>query len=264
MRWQSIAFGYVTYLAITSCLRRDFAAARRPLLIRCVLVAAIVFLDLRYAPLGAVGAVIVPALVLLFGYQLSGRLFVRVDAAAEAWLRQIDGLILERTGILSWYRHAPRVVTEYFELSYLLVYVAIPLGAVLLTAAGHLAALNWYWSVVLLAEFACYGVLPWVQTRPPMLLEAPAVAARRTGPIRRINQFIASRASIHANTIPSGHVAGAFAAALAISSVLPVAGAVLLFLAASIACASVLGRYHYASDAALGLLVALGAWLIMQ
>lgn len=96
-----------------------------------------------------------------------------------------------------------------------------------------------------------------------MLLEQPAGPGHRAGPIRRFNQLIASRASIHANTIPSGHVAGAFAAALAVFSVVPVAGAALLFLATSIAAASVLGRYHYALDAVLGLLVAIGAWAIM-
>jgi hypothetical protein len=63
--------------------------------------------------------------------------------------------------------------------------------------------------VVLLAEFACYGVLPWVQTRPPMLLETRPPASTHDGPLRRFNQAIAARGSIHANTIPSGHAAGA-------------------------------------------------------
>ena len=66
------------------------------------------------------------------------------------------------------------------------------------------------------------------------------------GPLRRFNQAIAARGSIHANTIPSGHAAGAFACALAIGDALPVAGAVFAALAVSIATASVLGRYHYA------------------
>ena len=61
-------------------------------------------------------------------------------------------------------------------------------------------------------------------------------------------------------TIPSGHVAGALATALAVGTVMPGAGAVLLGLALSIAVASVLGRYHYLTDSGLGAVIAVAAW----
>ena len=85
----------------------------------------------------------------------------------------MDETVLTRPGVLAWFRQAPRFVTEYFELSYLLVYLAVPAGAVTLAIGGHADQIGRFWTVVLLAEFASYGMLPWIQTRPPRVLETP-------------------------------------------------------------------------------------------
>ena len=116
---------------------------------------------------------------------------------------------------------------------------------------------------MLVAEFACYGMLPWIQTRPPRAIEAVSTDAPPARLVRRLNLGVASRASIQVNTLPSGHAAGAIAAALAVGSTLPAAGAGLMVLAVSITVASVLGRYHYVVDAVLGVVVAVAAWLIL-
>jgi membrane-associated phospholipid phosphatase len=81
--------------------------------------------------------------------------------------------------------------------------------------------------------------------------------------LRRLNLAVLSRGSIQVNTVPSGHAAGAVATALAVGSVMPVAGAVFLGLAALIVLATVLGRYHYVVDSVLGVLVALAAWSLV-
>jgi len=263
VHWQWIAVGYVAYLAVVSLARPEFARARRRVLTGCAAVGVLAVADLRYSPLGTPGTVIVPALVLLAGYRLSGLLFVRIDFRVEAWLLESDATTLGRTGILARFQRAPRAVSEYFELCYLLVYSALPIGATLLAVSGQAGAVNRYWTAVLLSEFLCFAVLPWVQTRPPMILEAPASSTINPGPFRRFNQFIAARASIRASTIPSGHAAGALASALGVGAVMPAAGAAFLVLALSITTASVLGRYHYALDSVLGLLVALIAWSVI-
>ena len=263
MSWHWVALSYLVYLVVTSLLRPEFGSARLRVLTAALTLGALTTVDFMY-PLGAAWSlVIIPSLVLLGGYRMSGVLFVRVDARAEAWLRQSDDRWLRRTGVLPGFDRAPMVVREFFELSYLLVYAALPVGAIVLLASGQAAAASRYWTVVLLAEFACYGVLPWVQTRPPMVLEPRPPASAIDGPIRRFNQAIAARGSIHANTIPSGHAAGALACALAISDALPAAGAAFAALAVSIATASVLGRYHYLADAVLGFAVAAVAWMIV-
>jgi len=280
MHWQDVAVGYLSYLAVVSLARREYAKVRVPLLIAAAAAWGAVGV-LGRAALSPALEVVLPSLILLAGYWLSGLLFVRPDPRLERWLLSADEIVLTRPGVLTWFRTAPRVVTEYFELSYLLVYVAVPAGAVTLAIGGHADQIGRFWTVVLLAEFACYGMLPWIQTRPPRVLEnveswgPPSLGAEARGakaadgperprtPIRRLNHAIVGRASIQANTLPSGHAAGAFATALAVGATMPAAGAVFLILAVSIALATVLGRYHYVIDTVLGLLVAVIAWTLV-
>jgi membrane-associated phospholipid phosphatase len=260
MHWQTVALGYASYLAVVSLTRREFGRARVPLLIAAAAAwaAFVLFGGTRLSP---ALEVVVPAIVLLAGYWLSGLLFVRPQPRIERWLQSVDEATLTRSGIFTWISRSPRVVQEYFELSYLLVYLAVPAGATTLAVSGHADQVGRFWTTVLLAEFACYGMLPWIQTRPPRVLEA---THRLSLPyaIRRFNQRIVDRASIQANTIPSGHAAGAIATALAVGSIIPSAGMIFLLLAASIAVATVVGRYHYVVDTVLGVLVASAAWAL--
>ena len=265
MHWQWVAVGYVAYLAIVSLTQPRFTRARGPLLLAAAAACAAVALEFAPtdpAPLHPALEVIVPAAVLLAGYWLSGLLFVVPDERLERWLQSVDDTILGRTGALAWFRTAPRAVIEFFELSYLLVYVIVPAGAVTLVLGGHAEQVGRFGAVVLLAEFTCYAMLPWLQTRPPRALENAPSDARRPLLIRSLNLGIVNRASIQVNTLPSGHTAGAMATALAVGSTMPAAGAVFLVFAASIAVAAVLGRYHYVVDAVLGLAVAAIAWAI--
>jgi membrane-associated phospholipid phosphatase len=106
-------------------------------------------------------------------------------------------------------------------------------------------------------------MLPWIQTRPPRLVET-TVPTATTMTIRRINLGVLGCASIGANTVPSGHAAGSMATALAVATTMPAAGAIFLVLACSITVATVIGRYHYVVDSVLGVLVALIAWWLVR
>jgi len=266
VHWSAVALGYVSYLAIVACVRPAFAK-RRGWILAAAALGWLAFLVARAAgwpddPQATWLAVVPPSLVLIAGYWLSGLFFVGPDARMERWLRDVDETLLVRSGALAWCRVRPAALTEYFEFSYLLVYLLVPAGAATLALAGHGPAVGRYWTTVLLAEFACYGMLPWIQPRPPRLVEAiqPPVAVPG---IRRVNLAIVNRASIGVNTVPSGHAAGALAAALAVAATMPVAGAVFLVLAASITMATVIGRYHYLVDSMLGVLVAVIAWWLV-
>lgn len=256
--WQAVALGYVSYLAAVSFTRREFARARPALLLAAAVTWGI-FLLLGRAPLSPVLAVIVPSVVLLAGYWLSGLLFVRPDLRIEQWLQWVDDRVLKRSGVITWFHRAPRAVQEFFEISYLLVYVAVPAGATTVVLSAHAEYVDWFWTVVMLAEFVCYGMLPWLQTRPPRTIESGS--AHRSAGIRRLNLGLVNRVSIQVNTLPSGHAAGAFATAFAVMSIAPAAGGAFLFLALCISTATVLGRYHYVVDTVLGALVALAVWL---
>jgi hypothetical protein len=200
-----------------------------------------------------------PGAYLLFGYWVSGMFFVRPNEALEHRLLAIDDRLFA-AGLAWFVRRAPRIVLEYFELAYLFCYPLVPAGLAALYFTGHAAAADRFWTVVLIASFGCYGVLPWLPTRPPRVL-APVLINRRRLVVRRVNLVVLDNASIQVNTFPSAHAAAGFATALAVAQWMPVAAVVVAVAAASIAIGSVLGRYHYAADAVLGIAVAVAASL---
>jgi membrane-associated phospholipid phosphatase len=78
-----------------------------------------------------------------------------------------------------------------------------------------------------------------------------------------LNLWVLGRASIQANTVPSGHAATATAVALAVGAAIPEARAILFVVSGSIVLATVVGRYHYVLDSAAGVLVGVIAWTLV-
>jgi membrane-associated phospholipid phosphatase len=200
--------------------------------------------------------------VLLLAYWTPRALVTAPHTALERWLLRTDARVLGSGPRLA-VRRAPRWVRELLELSYLMVYPLVPLSLAVLLTAGAAAGVDRFWTTVLLSEFVCYGLLPLFPTRPPRAFEAaeqdPPPSFSRT-----LNTWVLANASNQWNTFPSGHVAGAVACGLALVPDVPLAGAVVLSLAALIAVASVAGRYHYAADAVAGLMVALLAFVVAR
>ena len=201
-----------------------------------------------------------PLAHLLLAYWTPRALVTGVNARFERWLLAVDDRILSSPAGLAVAR-APRLVKELLELSYSAVYPLVPLALLLLIATGFRNEVDRFWTTVLLAEYACYGILPLVPTRPPRALDRrrhhePALT------IRRFNLWMLAGASNGWNTFPSGHVAGSLACGLAVWPSLPAAGAALIAAAAMIAVASVVGRYHYAADALAGAIVAVLAFAV--
>jgi hypothetical protein len=201
---------------------------------------------------------LVPGGLLLAGYWLSGLLFGAPQPWLERWLQKTDRQAFDALHIDHRLRGAPLWVLELLETAYVADYVVVGAGAIVTAVAGADVVAR-YWSVVLAAELACYAALPFLRSRPPRAIEAAGVVAQRAPAFRRLNLAILDRASVQANTIPSGHVAGAVAAALAVMPVSAAAGWALMVMALLIGVAAVTGRYHYAVDCALGALVALAA-----
>jgi membrane-associated phospholipid phosphatase len=257
MRWEWIVLGYVTYLAVVAAIAPRFRRARGPVF-TAAFTAWTIWAMARDTPQPLAIQILLPAGCLLGGYWLSGLFFVAPMPRLERWLLRVD----ERAGILrvEW----PRVVRDYFELAYVLVYAVVPAGALTLAFGGRADAVPGFWSVVLLAEFLSYGMLPWVQTRPPRAIEIAPDRSSPTPPLRQFNLAVLGRASIQANTLPSGHAAGAVATALGVATVMPTAGLAFFLIAVSIAIATVIGRYHYIVDSVLGVVVAVGAWLALR
>jgi hypothetical protein len=203
-----------------------------------------------------------PLVLLPVAYWTPSAFITRTAPDFEAWLLRGDRWFFA-TPFGHALRHAPRVLQELFEASYVLVYPMVPAGLGWLAAEGLRGESDRFWTAVLLSEYVCYALLPQLPSRPPRLSEPSLGQPAVPSAVRRLNLFVLGLFSNHWNTFPSGHVAGAWATALAVGSVLPVGGAVLAALATGITLGSVSGRYHYMADAAAGILVALVTCLLV-
>jgi membrane-associated phospholipid phosphatase len=199
---------------------------------------------------------LLPPLLLLLAYWTSGLLFTAPMPRAEQALRQIDHVLRVRA-ISSG---MPRGIAELLEFSYAAVYALIPIALALQLQFTAPPDPDRFWTVILVTDYVCFAVLPWIQTRPPRALE-PGDPWRSS--LRALNLRVLGAASIRVNTFPSGHAAEALAAALLVSNAPFPVVAWRLFNALAVSAGAVFGRYHYATDAIAGWLVALTVWLVM-
>jgi membrane-associated phospholipid phosphatase len=140
------------------------------------------------------------------------------------------------------------------EVAYAGVYLLVPVALAIRLWVLPAAAPDTFWTVVLVTDYICFGALPWVQTRPPRVLE---LDEPWSSSVRRFNLRLLGATSIQVNTFPSGHAAEALVAALMVVGA-PSWIVLLMFLAAfAVSAGAVLGRYHYLLDAIAGWIVAI-------
>jgi hypothetical protein len=238
-------------------------------------------------PAGLWFTLLAPGVLLLTGYWLSGFFFRDPQPWLEAWLLGVDHAVRAE----QWMVRAGRPIAELLELAYASVYPLIGGGALFAATFGTEAVAD-YWSLVVASTLASYAPLPWLRSRPPRVIERGASydemrdwiraqpGPRAEGPpsakppsakrpsegaatLRHLNTLILDTASIQANTLPSGHVSGAVAAALGVMAVDAVVGSWLMVVAGLIAIAAVAGRYHYVVDCAAGAALALALSSLM-
>lgn len=247
--WPVASIVFFAYLAVTADLRRGVTAARRRRVwAGSALGAAIAFASSRLAPDVAANVVFLPVAALLLGYWTSGLLFVSPQPAVERALLAVDRrLRIDRIAAAT-----PRPVAEVLEFAYSGVYLFV-LIALALALRARMAPAR-FWTLVLVTDYVCFGVLPWVQTRPPRALTGdPSWRASW----RTINRRLLDASSVQVNTFPSGHAAEALVAALIVSGAAPWPLVLLMFVGTlAISAGAVLGRYHYAVDALAGWAVA--------
>jgi membrane-associated phospholipid phosphatase len=189
-----------------------------------------------------------PFLYVSVGYYLTGMLFVAPSAELEAWLLKWDHQWFgdPTTRFANW----PWWVVAYLDVVYTLCFLLLPGGFAALALTGHSDRANRYWTMVLVADLGAFAPLSVFQTRPPWALEPPPKL--RASRIHRLASYVVKNGTTGVNTFPSGHVAVSIAVALGVISSLPITGAILLGVAASIGVACVIGRYHYAMDVVAG------------
>jgi membrane-associated phospholipid phosphatase len=128
-------------------------------------------------------------------------------------------------------------------------------------AARGKRAMDDFWAAVLLATLFCYAVYPLFPLTPPRVLFGDVPGPQVEPLLRKWNFWLLDHYSVQACLFPSGHVAAVTAVALSVRKHAPRLGAMFLFLAASVALATVYGRYHYAADAVAGALVGVAAYV---
>lgn len=203
-----------------------------------------------------------PAALVLVVYWQAGAFFLRTDHWLQDGLERLDERIAGP--FLRWVarRRARAWIAAWFESAYLLCYPMVPmsLGALYGLRMGSHA--DYFWTVVLIPTYVSYGMLPFLQTLPPRMLDEPWLTPLADNPVRRLNLWLLRNASIHANTFPSAHVAASTAAALAVARLAPwTVGLMFLAIAVGIGFGTFAGRYHYAADAIAGAGLAVAVFL---
>jgi membrane-associated phospholipid phosphatase len=257
LRHEWIAVLFFAHLAVAALVRRRMPARRRTAAgIGAVIAAAGVFAIAHIASM-AVRAW-APILFILAGYYLSGRTFFAPNPRIESWLAAIDRRLLGDPPFFSTW---PAPIVRVLDAAYIGCFLLVPAGLGLLFAAGHSDQAGRYWTLVVACELGAFAALPYLQTRPPWVLER--IAEHRDGDRRRASVVFMQGATTGANTLPSGHAAGSLAVALAVLGTLPTSGLVLLMLAFAISVGAVVTRAHFVVDIIAGVVLASAVWWLM-
>jgi membrane-associated phospholipid phosphatase len=151
----------------------------------------------------------------------------------------------------------------YFEFCYLLVYAAGPFAVAVMYFAHRRERVNQVVFLYLLGTLLAYSLFPFFPSDPPRTVFAGADLPGIVTVFRRFNLWIVGGYGIHSSVFPSAHVSSAFSAGFALLLYLPERkryGWGMAIYAASVAIATVYGRYHYAVDAIAGLAVSVIAF----
>ena len=256
--WIAASAGYFAYIAAIAAVTPALPKGKRAgALAVSALGLAAALLAGRVALHPVLRDWILPPALLLLGYWVTGFLFVASMPRAERALMACDRALRIRRIAAS----APRWAAELLEFAYAGVYPVIPIALAIHLVFAERPDPGRFWGIVLVTDFVCFGMLPWVQTRPPRALE---VEDPWQASFRRFNVRLLGTTSIQVNTFPSGHAAEALACALlSIDAPWPIV-AWMFVNAAAISAGAVLGRYHYAADALTGWLVAVGVWMAVS
>lgn len=155
----------------------------------------------------------------------------------------------------------------YLEFCYLVVYAVGPFSVAVLYFARRRDLVDRLLLFYLLGTLLAYALFPYFPSDPPRTLFGGADLPNVVTPLRRFNLWIVGGYGIHSSVFPSAHVSSAFSAAWGLLWLLPDRrrlGWGMLVYAASVAVATVYGRYHYAVDAVAGFGVSVAAALMIR
>jgi membrane-associated phospholipid phosphatase len=253
--WQTGAVIYFAYAAALGDLLPGLALrARVWAVVSSALGAAVTIAASRLPSSHPLNVWVIPPVVLYLSYRATGVLFASPMPRMERAFVAFD----EALGIDRIAPRIPRWLAELLEFAYASIYTLAVLALVLALWIGVTAAR--FWTVVLVTDYVCFGMLPWIRTRTP---RETIVPEPWRSSLRAINLRLVEAAGIGVNTFPSGHAAEALVAALlAAGTPWPISAGMFLA-AAAVSAGAVFGRYHYAADVLAGWCVALAVYLLI-
>ncbi len=254
--WSAASVPYFVFIAGAALLTRDLSPQARLLAAGTSVFGLALSLAAAWTDAFWLRSVILPPIVLLIAYRASGFLWRGPMFGIEGTLMAADRAL----GIPEVVRRTPSWIAEILELAYAGVYPLIPIALLLHLTYSPAPDADRFWTVVLVTDFVCFAMLPFVQTRPPRALEPSHPWTSR---LRRLNLSMLHHASIRMNTVPSGHAAEALAAALLVVAAPAGVVAAMFVAAAAVSAGAVLGRYHYAIDIIGGWVAAFGVWVCL-
>jgi membrane-associated phospholipid phosphatase len=171
----------------------------------------------------------------------------------------------DRTILSQW--HLQRVVEwlgalgpMYLELCYVLVYAVAPFLVAVFYLQHRRERVNGALFLYLLGTLLAYALFPYFPSDPPRIAFGGSDMPNIVTALRQLNLWLLNGYSIHSSVFPSAHVSSVFSAAWALFAFLPERkryGWGMLVYAASVAIATVYGRYHYAADVGAGMAISL-------
>jgi membrane-associated phospholipid phosphatase len=187
----------------------------------------------------------------------------RLETAWVVW----DRWLLDNAHLREAIESAGALLPSYLELCYLLVYAVGPVSIAALFLNGRRERMNQFWLGYLAGTLGAYALFPYFPSEPPRTAFAGSDLPNIVTFLRRFNLWIVGGYGIHSSVFPSAHVSSALSAAWGLLSTLPERrwiGWLMAFYGLSVAVAAIHGRYHYAVDAAAGLVVSLAGLLAVR
>lgn len=184
------------------------------------------------------------------------------DQRLEQWLVSWDRTLLRDLQLHAAIERFGPLLPAVLELAYLVLYAVLPLSIASFYLRRERDRLDEFLFPFLAGTLAVYALMPHFPVDGPRFAFAGEDLPAVETVFRRMNLWILNHWDIRSSVFPSGHVAAAFSAALAMRLAGParrrLAGA-LLTIAVLVWMNTVYGRYHYGADGLAGLAVSVSA-----
>lgn len=182
------------------------------------------------------------------------------------WLG-FDQWLLNEVGLKRAIESLGPVIPTLLEGCYLFLYAIPPFCLAMLYVYRRIGNVDRFYQAFFPGALGAYALLPLIPIQSPRHFAPGEDLPAYTSAFRAFNVYVLDHLDIATSVFPSGHVAVAFASYYAIRRALP--GAVwvhrtVLGVAVCVFLATIYGRYHYAADGLMSILITSLAFRVLE